>query len=83
VNKEKEDYVFKGQMGYFMREPTRSQQYTRIVKGWMIKLGVEDVSAYSTHSMIKTKPSVICEETHNVDSVRWLLGQSTFNAISA
>ena len=40
-------------------------------------LGVEDVSEYSTHSMRKTKPSVIYEKTHNVDAIRRLLGQSS------
>ena len=38
--------------------------------GWMKKLGVEDVSQYSTHSLRKTKPSVIYAKTHNVDAVR-------------
>ena len=73
VDKEQEDYIFKGQMGHFMRKPICSQQYARIVKGWMKKLGVEDVSEYSTHSMRKTKPSVIYDKTHNVDAVRRLL----------
>jgi len=50
---------------------------------WMKKLGVEDVSEYSTHSMRKTKPSVIYDKTHNVDAVRRLLGQSSVTATSA
>ena len=83
VDKEQEDYIFKGQMGHFMRKPICSQQYARIVKGWMKKLGVEDVSEYSTHSMRKTKPSVIYDKTHNVDAVRRLLGQSSITATSA
>jgi len=52
-------------------------------KGWMRKLGVENVSEYSTHSMRKTKPSVIYAKTHNVDAVRRLLGQSSVTATSA
>jgi len=83
VDKEQDDYIFKGQMGHFMRKPICSQQYARIVKGWMKKLGVEDVSEYSTHSMRKTKPSVIYDKTHNVDAVRRLLGQSSVTATSA
>ena len=82
VDKEQEDYIFKGQMGH-LKKPICSQQYARIVKGWMKKLGVEDVSEYSTHSMRKTKPSVIYEKTHNVDAVRRLLGQSSVTATSA
>ena len=41
------------------------------------------VSDYSTHSMRKTKPSVIYEKTHNVDAIRRLLGQSSITATSA
>ena len=83
VDKEREDYIFKGQMAHFTRKPITSQQYARIVKGWMRKLGVEDVSEYSTHSMRKTKPSVIYEQTHNTDAIRRLLGQSSITATSA
>ena len=83
MDKEQDDFIFMGQMGHFMRKPICSQQYARIVKGWMKKLGVEDVSEYSTHSMRKTKPSVIYEKTHNVDAVRRLLGQSSVTATSS
>ena len=83
MDKEQDDFIFMGQMGHFMRKPICSQQYARIVKGWMKKLGVEDVSEYSTHSMRKTKPSVIYNKTHNVDAVRRLLGQSSVTATSS
>ena len=82
VNKEQEYFIFMGQMGHFMRKPIWSQQYSRIVKGWMRKLGVENVSEYSTHSMRKTKPSVIYAKTHNVDDVRRLIGQSSITDTS-
>ena len=39
----------------------------------MSSLGVEDVSEYSTHSLRKTKPSVIYQETQNVEVCRRLL----------
>ena len=83
VDKEQDDFIFKGQMGHFMRKPICSQQYARIVKGWMKKLGLEDTSEYSTHSMRKTKPSVIYDKTHNVDAVRRLLGQQSVTATSS
>ena len=83
VDKEQDDFIFMGQMGHFMRKPICSQQYARIVKGWMKKLGLEDTSEYSTHSMRKTKPSVIYNKTHNVDAVRRLLGQSSVTATSS
>ena len=83
MDKEQDDFIFMGQMGHFMRKPICSQQYARIVKGWMKKLGLEDTSEYSTHSMRKTKPSVIYDKTHNVDAVRRLLGQSSVTATSS
>ena len=52
VDKEQDDFIFMGQMGHFMRKPICSQQYARIVKGWMKKLGLEDTSEYSTLSNI-------------------------------
>jgi len=83
VDKKQDDFIFMGQMGHFMKKPICSQQYARIVKGCMKKLGLEDVSEYSTHSMRKTKPSVIYDKTHNVDAVRRLLGQSSVTATSS
>ena len=83
MDKEQDDFIFMGQMGHFTRKPICSQQYARIVKSWMKKLGVEDTSEYSTHSMRKTKPSIIYFKTHNVDAVRRLLGQSSVTATSA
>ena len=83
ADKNQDDFIFKGQMGHFTKKPITSQHYARIVKGWMEKLGVEDVSEYSTHSMRKTKASVIYNKTKNVDAVRRLLGQSSVTATSS
>ena len=80
VDKKQEGSIFMGQMCHFMRKPICSQQNARIVKVWMKKLSLEDVSEYSTHAMRKTKPSVIYDKTHNVDAVRRLLGQSSVTA---
>ena len=46
-------------------------------------MGYEDVRQYSTHSMRKSKASLIYEKTKNVDAVRRLLGQSSVTATSA
>ena len=82
INKPLDDYIFKGQMYYCTKRPITSQQYARIVKGWLTSIGVADVSDYSTHSMRKTKASVIYTETKDVDAVRRLLGQSSVIATS-
>ena len=72
-----------GSTNHFTKEPLSIYQYSRIVKKWLRELGVEDVSEYSTHSMRKTKPSVIYQRTNNVDAIRRLLGQSSVTATSA
>ena len=78
-----DDFVFRSQFSHFTKKPLSIFQYSRIIKKWMSDLGVEDVSVYSTHSMRKTKSSVIYEKTKNVDAVRRLLGQSSVTATSA
>ena len=83
-DKEQDDFIFKGQLSHLSRKPITTQQYARIVKRWLKNLlGIEDVDRYSTHSLRKTKPTVIYEKTKNVDAVRRLLGQSSVTATSA
>ena len=77
------DFIFTGQMSHFTRKPITSQQYAKIVKNWMRSLCIEDVSQYSTHSIRKSKPTLIYNQTKNVDAVRRLLGQSSVTATSA
>ena len=83
IDREQDDYIFKGQMSHFTRKSITTQQYAKIVKKWLRELGIEDVSQYSTHSLRKTKPTVIYNRTKNVDAVRRLLGQSSVTATSA
>ena len=68
------DFIFTGQMSHFTRKLISAQQYAKIVKKWMKSLGVEDVSQYSTHSIRKSKTTLIYNQTMNVDAVRRLLG---------
>ena len=82
AGRSQEDFIFKGQKSY-TGKPISIIQYSRIVKGWLTDLGYEDVSQYSTHSMRKSKASLIYEKTKNVDAVRRLLGQSSVTATSA
>ena len=83
VGRDMDDFVFRSQFSHFTNKPLSIFQYSRIVKKWLRELGVEDVSEYSTHSMRKTKPSVIYQRTNNVDAIRRLLGQSSVTATSA
>ena len=83
IDRQPDDYIFTGQMSHFTRKPISTQQYAKIVKKWMLSIGVEDVSQYSTHSLRKSKPTVIYNRTKNVDAVRRLLGHSSVTATSA
>ena len=82
IDRQLTDFIFTGQMSHFTRKPISTQQYAKIVKKWMQSIAVEDVSQYSTHSLRKSKPTVIYNRTKNVDAVRRLLGQSSVTATS-
>jgi len=52
-----------------------TRQYARIVKKWIIDIGL-DPSAYGTHSMRRTKPTLIYRRTKNLRAVQLLLGHT-------
>ena len=82
MDKPQNEFIFKGQKAY-TGKPITIQQYARIIKGWMRELGIEDVSGYSSHSMRKTKASVLYKKTSNVEAVRRLLGHQSVTATSS
>ena len=52
-----------------------TRQYTRIVESWVASIGL-DPTAYGTHSMRRTKASLIYRRTKNLRAVQLLLGHS-------
>jgi len=52
-----------------------TRQYARLVNRWTGLIGL-DPSAYGTHSMRRTKPSLICKRTGNIRAVQILLGHT-------
>ena len=52
-----------------------TRQYARIVHHWMDEIGL-DTAAYGTHSLRRTKPSLIYRRTKNLRAVQLLLGHS-------
>ena len=74
-------YLFTG-----MREgkltPITRQYYAKLVKRWVqkVRLNPDD---HSTHSMRRTKASVVFHATQNIEVVRELLGQKSVSATSA
>lgn len=51
------------------------RQYGRIVKRWVASIGL-DPAAYGTHSMRRTKPTLIYRRTKNLRAIQLLLGHT-------
>jgi integrase len=68
-----EDYLFPSRLRASPHISTR--QYARVVRGWVRQIGL-DASAYSTHTMRRTKASLIYKRTKNLRVVQLLLGHS-------
>ncbi len=52
-----------------------TRQYAKIVKGWVADIGL-DPYAYGTHSMRRTKATLIYRRTKNLRAVQLLLGHT-------
>jgi integrase len=52
-----------------------TRQYSRIVRFWAGSIGL-DPAAYGTHSMRRTKPTLIYRRTRNLRAVQLLLGHT-------
>jgi integrase len=66
-----EDYLFPSRLHASPHLSTR--QYARIVGGWIREIGL-DASAYGTHTLRRTKASLIYRRTKNQRVVQLLLG---------
>ena len=67
------DFIFPSRFKSFSHLSTR--QYARILKRW-IKLIDLDPGLYRTHSMRRTKATLIYQKTKNIRAVQLLLGHS-------
>ncbi len=64
------DYLFKSRFSSSGHLSTR--QYARIVGGWVSEIGLE-AAEYGTHSMRRTKASLIYRRTKNLRAVQGIL----------
>ena len=67
------EHLFPGRASGGLHLSTR--QYSRIVHRWVEEIGL-DSSCYGTHSMRRTKASLIYRRTRNLRAVQLLLGHS-------
>jgi len=68
-----DDYLFPSRVHCSPHLGTR--QYARILDGWVSSVGL-DPASYGTHSMRRTKASLIYRRTKNLRAVQLLLGHS-------
>lgn len=69
----REDYLFPSRQRPETHLSTR--QYARIMKRWVASAGLQP-SDYGTHSMRRTKPTLIYRRTHNLRAIQLLLGHT-------
>jgi integrase len=67
------DFLFKSRLSGSTHLSTR--QYARIVEKWISQIGL-DPAAYGTHSMRRTKATLIYRRTRNLRAVQLLLGHT-------
>jgi len=72
-----EDFLFPSRIHGSAHIGTR--QYARILKGCIGELGL-DTAAYGTHSIRRTKPTLIYRRTKNLRAVQLLLGHTKFES---
>lgn len=65
------DYLFPSRR--FPGRPLTTRQYARLVFGWIAGIGL-DASFYGTHSLRRTKATLIYRRTGNLRAVQLLLG---------
>jgi site-specific recombinase XerC len=68
-----EQFLFPSRVSESPRLSTR--QYSRIVGSWVWSIGLNP-TAYGTHSLRRTKPTLIYRRTKNLRAVQLLLGHS-------
>ena len=68
-----DDYLFVSRLRHSEHLSTR--QYARLVKSWVGMIGL-DTAIYGTHSLRRTKATLIYRRTKNLRAVQLLLGHS-------
>ncbi|MDE1918454.1 MAG: tyrosine-type recombinase/integrase [Sphingomonadales bacterium] len=69
------DFVFLSRIDYMGHISTR--QYARLLDEWVSTIGL-DKREYGTHSMRRTKASLIYKATGNLRAIQILLGMATY-----
>ena len=73
ANRQSGDYLFPNRR--HSSRPMTTRQYARLVRVWLDSVGM-DGAAYGTHSLRRTKPTLIYRRTGNLRAVQLLLGHT-------
>ena len=76
------DHLFTGLTKGNTSFPISRRQYSRLVKRW-VTLARLNPNDYSTHSLRRTKASIVYQATGDIAAIRELLGQKNINSTSA
>ena len=71
------DYLFKSR--FHKSDHITTRQYARILKTWIEAIGL-DPYEYGTHSIRRTKVSLIYQKTKNIRAIQLLLGHSNLDS---
>jgi len=71
------DYLFKSR--FHQSDHITSRQYARLLKTWLVEIGL-DPYEYATHSIRRTKVSMIYQKTKNIRAIQLLLGHSNLDS---
>ena len=71
ASKKPGEFLFGGRRG--RDQPITTRQYARLVCQWIASIGL-DPSFFGTHSLRRTKATLICRRTGNLRAVQLLLG---------
>ena len=77
ANLNHDDYLFKSRLRHSLHLSKR--QYSRIVKSWILCIGL-DSTIYGTHSLRRTKVTLIYRRTKNLRAVQLLLGHKSLES---
>ena len=71
------DYLFKSR--FHQSDHITTRQYARILKTWIEGIGLDPYD-YGTHSIRRTKVSLIYQKTKNIRAIQLLLGHSNLDS---
>jgi integrase len=73
AGKKRGEYLFPGRRG--LNHPMTTRQYARLLADWVVSIGL-DPKLFGTHSLRRTKATLIYRRTGNLRAVQLLLGHT-------